>query len=63
LNKDQLYAQITGQIAYPIYAESETEFFYKIVLAQIQFIKNEKGDYVRMNLLQGGEKYEGKRIN
>jgi uncharacterized protein len=63
LEKDQLYAQLTGQNAFPIYAESETEFFYKIVIAQIQFIKNEKGDFDRMILLQDGEKYEGKRIN
>jgi predicted alpha/beta superfamily hydrolase len=63
LENDQLYAQLTGQNAIPIYPESETEFFYKILNAQIQFIKNGKGDFDHMILLQDGEKYEGKRIN
>ena len=61
LDKDQLFAQLTGQNAFPIFAESEMVFFLKVVDAQIQFKKNEKGEISNLFLLQNGNKIEAKR--
>jgi CubicO group peptidase (beta-lactamase class C family) len=61
LDKDQLFTQLTGQNAYPIFAESEMLFFLKVVDAQIQFEKSEKGEISNLFLLQNGNKIEAKR--
>ena len=37
LDGNQLMAQLTGQPAFPIFAESETLFFYKVVEATLEF--------------------------
>jgi hypothetical protein len=54
LEGDQLITQITGQPKVPIFAESETMFFPKVVDAEIQFFKNEKGQVTHLVLHQGG---------
>jgi CubicO group peptidase (beta-lactamase class C family) len=61
-DKDQLFAQPTGQSMLPIFAETETQFFLKVVDAQIQFVPNETGAITGLVLLQNGNKIEGKRI-
>lgn len=61
LDKDQLFAKLTGQNAFPIFAESEMFFFLKVVDAQIQFGKNENGAISNLFLLQNGNKIEAKR--
>ncbi len=61
LEKDQLIAQLTGQKAFPIFAESDMQFFLKVVDAQFQFEQNEKGEIVKLFLLQNGNKIEAKR--
>jgi hypothetical protein len=54
LEGDQLITQITGQPKVPIFAESETMFFPKVVDAEIEFFRNEKGQVTRLVLHQGG---------
>ncbi len=61
LDNDQLFTQLTGQNAFPIFAESEMLFFLKVVDAQIQFEKNENGEISNLFLLQNGNKIEAKR--
>jgi CubicO group peptidase (beta-lactamase class C family) len=61
LDKQQLFTQLTGQDAFPIYPESELLFFQKVVDAQFQFEQNEKGEIVKLFLLQHGNKVEAKR--
>ena len=61
LEKDQLFTQLTGQSAFPIFAESDMQFFLKVVDAQLQFEQNEKGEIVKLFLLQNGNKIEAKR--
>ena len=39
LDGSQLSAQLTGQQKFPIYAESDTLFFFKVVDASIEFDK------------------------
>ena len=61
LDKDQLFAKLTGQNAFPIFAESELQFFLKVVDAQLQFEQNDKGEIVKLYLLQNDNKAEAKR--
>lgn len=62
LDKDQLFAQLTGQDAFPIFAESDTSFFLKVVDARIQFIKNGNEEITGLILFQNGNKLEAKKI-
>ncbi|MCX6907038.1 MAG: serine hydrolase [Verrucomicrobia bacterium] len=52
---DRLMAQLTGQHAMEIFPESETEFFYKAVDAQLTFVKNDKGEVTALILHQHGQ--------
>jgi CubicO group peptidase (beta-lactamase class C family) len=54
LEGGQLMTQATGQGKLPLYAESETKFFLKAVDAQVEFVKNEKGEVTGLVLHQGG---------
>jgi CubicO group peptidase (beta-lactamase class C family) len=59
LENGQLMTQATGQSKVPIFAESETKFFLKVVDAQIEFFKNEKGEVTHLVLHQGGQDIKG----
>jgi CubicO group peptidase (beta-lactamase class C family) len=50
----QLMTQATGQPKFPLFAESERKFFLKVVDAQVEFFKNEKGEVTYLMLHQGG---------
>jgi len=50
-----LFAQATGQAKFPIYAKSKTEFFYKVVDAQITFNINSDGKIDALTLNQNGQ--------
>jgi len=58
LKGDQLITQITGQPEVPIFAESEKTFFPKIVDAEIEFFKNDKGQVTHLVLHQGGQDHK-----
>lgn len=49
---NQLFAELTGQDRYPVFAEAETEFFYKVVDAQLSFVKGEDGKVTALILHQ-----------
>jgi hypothetical protein len=51
----QLSAQLTGQPAAPIYPESATSFFYKVVDAQIDFVDDPSGHVTALILHQNGD--------
>ena len=53
LSGDQLMAQLTGQPAFPIFAESETLFFYKVVEATLEFQRDASGAVTAVRLRQG----------
>ena len=59
---DQLYAQATGQQAFPIFPQTAIKFFYKVVDAQILFIKNKNGEVESLTLFQNGRNSYGKKI-
>ncbi|MFQ6041535.1 MAG: serine hydrolase [Candidatus Poribacteria bacterium] len=51
---DKLFAQMTGQPKIEIFPRSENEFFWKVVDAQITFVRNEEGEVVHAIHRQGG---------
>jgi hypothetical protein len=61
LEGGQLISQGTNQEKVPMYAESETMFFLKLVDAQIEFVKNEKGEVTNLVLHQNGRDIKGVR--
>ncbi len=52
---DRLTAQLTGQDSLEVFPESETEFFYKVVDAQLTFVNNDKGEVTTLILHQNGQ--------
>jgi CubicO group peptidase (beta-lactamase class C family) len=54
LKNGQLYAQLTGQGAFPIYASKKDEFFYTVVDAQISFQRGKNGKVTGLILHQNG---------
>lgn len=63
LSGEQLMVQLTGQPAVPVYAESETEFFYKVVDAQITFVLDDAGSVQSLILHQNGMDQQAKRVD
>ena len=59
---DKLLTQATGQQRLEIFPESETEFFLKVVDAQLTFVKDADGKVNQVILHQGGRNMPAKRI-
>jgi CubicO group peptidase (beta-lactamase class C family) len=59
----QLISQISGQGKVPLFAESETKFFPKVVDAEIEFDKDDKGAVTSLVLHQGGRDMKAPRIS
>jgi CubicO group peptidase (beta-lactamase class C family) len=59
LEDGKLLAQLGQQPKLPIFAESETLFFYKVVDAQLEFTRNDKGEISGMVLHQNGRDTKG----
>jgi len=58
---DQLLSQVSGQNKFPIFPESQTHFFFKVVDAQIDFGRDDQGAY--LVLRQGGQDQKARRIS
>lgn len=61
LEDGQLMTQATGQPKFPLFAETDSKFFLKVVDAQVEFFKNDKGDVTHIVLHQGGRDTKGAR--
>jgi len=59
---NQLKAQATGQPVFDVFPKSKTEFYLKVVEAQLTFNKNDAGDIESVTLFQGGREMIGKKI-
>lgn len=59
LEGDQLMAQATNQPKFSIFPESETQFFYKVVDAQLEFFKNDQEQITHLVLHEGGKDING----
>jgi len=62
LEGNQLSAQLTGQPRYPIFPFGPNQFFWKIVDAQIEFMKDDSGQIVSARHTQGGQSFVVKRL-
>lgn len=62
LDKGQLQVMLTGQSHYPVFPESSTKFFYKIVYAQITFVKEKGGTVTSLILHQNGQDQPASKI-
>ncbi|WP_073401727.1 serine hydrolase [Mucilaginibacter sp. OK098] len=51
---NSLYGQATGQGKVQLFAESNSKFFLKVVDAEIEFIKDDKGQITKATLYQNG---------
>jgi CubicO group peptidase (beta-lactamase class C family) len=63
LEGNQLSEKLGGQATFPIFPESETMFFLKVVDAQIEFVKDAGGAVTALILHQGGRDQKAPRIN
>jgi len=61
LEGNQLMTQATGQPKFPLFAESETKFYLKVVDAQVEFFRDGKGTVTHLMLHQGGRDVKGLR--
>jgi len=61
LEGDQLVSQATGQGKIPLFAESETKFFPKVIDAEIEFLKDDKGAVTHLMLHQGAAEIKAPR--
>lgn len=59
---DRVYAQATGQAEAEIFAESENEFFYKVVDAQLTFVRGPDGRAAFLVLHQGERDIRARRV-
>ncbi len=57
-----LHTQATGQPKVPIFAESETGFFVRVVDAQLTFTKDESGAVSGLILHQNGANQPAKKV-
>jgi bla regulator protein blaR1 len=60
---NQLLTRLTGQGAVPVYAQDKTEFFAKVVDAQITFVTDANGEATSLILHQGGHNVPMQRID
>jgi CubicO group peptidase (beta-lactamase class C family) len=59
---DGLFAQLTGQQRFPIFASGPDEFFWKVVEAKIKFKRNEKGEVTGGHFTQGGNAIDAPKL-
>jgi D-alanyl-D-alanine-carboxypeptidase/D-alanyl-D-alanine-endopeptidase len=61
LEGNGLVARATGQLKFPIFAESDSQFFLRAVDAQLTFTKDATGAITGLLLHQGGQNIPGRR--
>ena len=62
-NEDgKLMAQATNQPKFELFPSSETDFYLKVVSAQVSFMKDGAGNVTGLTLSQNGRKTTGKKI-
>ena len=62
LRQGRLEARVTGQPSAPIYPETESDYFYKVVDAQITFVRDGEGRVVELVLHQNGRDATAKKV-
>lgn len=60
---NHLYAQLTGQPKFEIFPSSPNDFFWKVVDAQVTFVKNADGKVTKAIHHQGGHTFDAPRLD
>jgi serine-type D-Ala-D-Ala carboxypeptidase/endopeptidase len=60
--EDKLFTQLTGQPAFQIFPESETEYFLKVVDAQLTFVRGADGKVTQVVLHQNGRDLPANKV-
>lgn len=63
LEEGQLMGQVSGQVKVALFASSNVKFFCKLVDAEIEFTKDEKGTVIGLILHQGGQDMNAPRTS
>ncbi len=58
----QLYAQLTGQPKFPIFPKSETEFEWRVVVAEVEFVSGDKDAVVSARHTQNGITFDAPKL-
>jgi CubicO group peptidase (beta-lactamase class C family) len=61
-NGTQLFAQLTGQPKFPIFSTAETEFEWRVVKANVKFVKGEDGKVTKAVHHQNGATFDAPKI-
>ena len=59
---NRLFAQLSGQPRFEIFAKSSSEFFWKVVDARVQFVRDEKGEVTKAIHQQGGQTIQAPKM-
>ena len=59
---DRLFAQLTGQQPYEIFPSAPDEFFWKVVEARVEFLRDANGQVTGVRHHQGGRSFEAPRV-
>jgi CubicO group peptidase (beta-lactamase class C family) len=62
LEGDQLFAQLTGQARHEIYPKNANTFFWKVVDAEVEFVRDASGKVIKAIHRQKGAVSENKRL-
>lgn len=60
---ESLFAQLSGQPRFPIFAEAPLRFFWKVVDARLRFVTDQSGVVTGTVLQQAGQELTGKRLD
>ena len=61
VEEGKLFTQATGQPKFQLFAETQTKFFLKVVPADVEFVKDEDGNFSSCILYQNGREMPAKR--
>lgn len=59
----RLLVQLTGQPFFQVFASAKDEFFYKVVNAQLSFVRDDKGKVVALVLHQNGANPRAEKVS
>ena len=62
LSADGLLASTSGLPAVPMFAESETKFFFKMADVQLTFLKDEQGEVTEVVIDRGGRAFRARKL-
>ncbi len=59
---EKIFAQATGQQMLQLFPEDKDRFYYKVVKATVQFVRDANHKIISLILQQNGRQLEGKKI-